>query len=195
MSRWPIWLPRVLAESVLIVLSVLLALAADEWRESRRHRREAATAQREIVEELRTNRNAVREALRYHSTLVDTLAAHRDSAWTPSPRLFSRGFVAPAQLSQTAWSSASETGTLTHMDYRTVLELSRVYAQQERYEVQARAIGQILYNELYQGGTGSVVRNHRNLASIIGAFRYRERELLEVYARTLAPLSMSDTRR
>jgi hypothetical protein len=33
--RWPAWLARALAEATLIALSVLLALAVDEWRDAR----------------------------------------------------------------------------------------------------------------------------------------------------------------
>ena len=181
------WLPRVIAESVLIVFSVLLALGVDEWREKSAHERQAAAARREILAELRANRDAVRESMRYHATVLDSLAAHRgDAGWTPPVRLFSRGFVSPAQFSHTAWSSASETGALTHMDYDAVLRYSRVYAQQDRYAEQTRAVSNLIYAELYRGGADGIASNHRNLAAIIHAFRFREAELLAVYDRTLS---------
>ncbi|HEX2217662.1 MAG TPA: hypothetical protein VHG35_02585 [Gemmatimonadales bacterium] len=177
-----------LAESALIVFSVLLALAVDQWRDARSHRQLADTAHQEILEELRANRASVAEALQYHSALMDSLAAYRDQNGVPSARLFSRGFISPAQVSGTAWESASETGALTHMDYAVVLRLSRVYAQQDRYAEQNRSFGEVLYSEIYRGGLTSVVENHRNLASIIGTFRYREGELLDLYDQTLSAL-------
>ena len=141
--------------------------------------------------QVRSNRSALEEALSYHSALLDSLAAHQGQVWTPSPRLFTRGFVSPAHLSHTAWESASQTGALAHMQYATVLRLSRLYAQQDRYAEQTRSIAQILYSELYRGGPGAVVSNHRNLAAIIGTFRYRERQLLGVYDENLAALAPS----
>jgi len=181
---WRSWLPRVLVESVFIIFSVLVALAVDEWREARSNREQAAQAESAILEELRSNRALVDEALRYHSSLVDTLIAYARDARTPTVQTFPSGFVAPAQLSHTAWVSASETGALSHMDYHTVLRLSNLYAQQERYAEQGRSIGQLLYQEIYRGGTESIARNHRNLTGLIRTFVYREAQLIDSYDRT-----------
>lgn len=187
-SPWPAsgsgfraWLPRVIVESVLIVFSVLLALALDSWREERGHRRQAATARLEILNELRANGDAVAESLQYHSGLLEALRALPADSSPPPPQLFSRGFVSAAQISRTAWDSASETGALAHLAYDDVLLFSRAYAQQERYSEQTRSIGQVIYAELFRGGHESIVSNHRNLATIIGTFVYRERQLLQRY--------------
>lgn len=182
---WRSWLPRVLVESTLIVFSVLLALGVDEWREARGHRAQAAAAERAIIEELRGNRELIAASLAYHSAVHDSLVAHRRDGRAPGIQLFPRGFVSPAQLSHTAWASAAETGALSHVDYETVLRLSRVYAQQERYAEQARGIGDVLYAELYRGGMDAVLANHRNLAGLISTFRYREDALLRQYADAL----------
>src|SRR5687768_1486085 len=182
-----------LFESAFVVLGVILALAANEWRESRMHRREAEAAVTSIVEELRANRDAVASSMAYHRSRLDTLEAHRGDGWVPSLQLFSRGFIAPAQLDQTAWTSASETGTLTHIPYAEVLRLSRVYAQQARYADQARIVGEIVYRELYAGGAESVLRNRRNLGGIIGTFWYREGQLVSTYDSVLAALGSSAT--
>lgn len=183
---WPPWLARVLVESALIVFSVLLALAVDAWREGRADRERAATARTEILAELQANRAAVAEALQYHNALMDSIAVYRAEEVAPTVLVFQRGFVAPAQLSHTAWSSAVETGALSHMDYPTVLRLSGVYAQQDHYQQQVRSVAQILYGEVYAGGTNAVVQNYQNLGGLISTFSYRERQLLDLYDRTLA---------
>ncbi len=185
-SGWRTWLPRVLVESALIVFSVLLALAVDQWRESSSQRQQAEAARREILAELQANQATVATSQRYHAALLDSLARYRSSDAAPLVGLFSRGFILPAQLSHTAWSSAAETGALAHMDYSTVLLFSRVYAQQDRYAEQSSSIGEIIYSALYHGGTEAIVQNHRNLAGIINTFRYREDQLLGLYAETLA---------
>ncbi len=148
-----------------------------------------------IVEELKANRSGVAQSLAYHQSRLDTMRAHREPGWTPPIQLFSRGFVFPAQLDRTAWSSASETGTLSHIPYDDVLRMARVYAQQARYEDQTRTVGQIIYARLYDGGRGAVLENHRNLAGIIESFRYREGELIATYDSVLAAVAPRAPRR
>ena len=181
-------------EAVFVVLGVVLALAANEWREARTHREQGRAALASIVEELRANRDGVAASLEYHRSRLDTLRAHRPDDWTPSIQLFARGFIFPAQVGRTAWTSASETGTLSHMPYADVLRISRAYAEQARYEDQARAAGQIVFASLYEGGHAAVLRNHRNLAGLIETFRYRETQLVATYDSVLAGLPPSDDR-
>ena len=64
--------------------------------------------------------------------------------------------------------------------------MSNLYAQQERYAEQGRSIGQLLYQEIYRGGTESIARNHRNLSGLIRTFVYRESQLIDFYDRTLS---------
>lgn len=175
-----------LFEAVFVVLGVVLALGANEWREARAQRQQAQTALAEIIAEVDANQEAVEQSLRYHRALIDTLRVYQASSTEPPPvRLFSRGFVFPAQVYRTAWTSASETGALSHMDYADVLRFSKVYAQQDVYAAQAQSLGQIVYQEIYRGGSRSIAANYRNLTDIIGTFAFRERELVETYEHIL----------
>ena len=101
----------------------------------------------------------------------------------PQITLFSRGFISAARVSRTAWETASQTGALSHIDYERILELSRIYALQDRYEEQSRSVGQLIYGQVLSGGGFSLVRNYRNLSSLIMTFVYREKELVDVYGR------------
>src|SRR5918997_6696314 len=56
---WRSWLPRVLAESVLVVFSVVLALGVDQWREDRKLAREVVDARTAFASEVRGNRDLV----------------------------------------------------------------------------------------------------------------------------------------
>ncbi|HWL40485.1 MAG TPA: hypothetical protein VNO75_09620 [Gemmatimonadaceae bacterium] len=174
-----------LFEAAFVVLGVVLALAANEWRQQRKDEHRVAVATRAINAELASNRTAVAAASAYHSRLLDSLRLGDSPSWRPSVMLFSRGFVSPAQLSSTAWQTAGTTGVVEHMPYQTVLRLSRVYASQARYDHQAQSIGEVLYAELYRTGTEGVTGNYRNLRNLIGAFLYRERHLTAVYDSTL----------
>lgn len=177
-----------LFEAAFVVLGVVLALAANEWRKSAERAERAEHALAGIVDELRTNREAVASALAYHQGLTATIRELSATSGSPDAATFSRGFVAPAAVYATAWESAAATGVLEDMDFGVVLDLSRLYAHQERYEVQARGVSSVIYGELYRGGTEAVVENYRNLASLIYSFAYRERELLDLYDRTLTEL-------
>lgn len=170
-----------LFEAAFVVLGVVLALAANEWRKSRADIVQANTALTEIVRELEANRQAVATALEDHRGLINKITQATDSTAKLSLRDFNRGFIAPAQVHRTAWSSATEIGALSNMPYESVLVLSRVYAQQENYQEQAKSVGQIIYAELYRGGTTAIIANSDNLASVLQTFAYREQQLLEAY--------------
>ncbi|MDX1536962.1 hypothetical protein [Arsukibacterium sp.] len=170
-----------LFEAAFVVLGVVLALAANEWRQNRADIAQANTALTEIVRELEANRQAVADSLEYHRGLVSRIMQVADDPAQLSIRDFSRGFIFPAQVHHTAWSSAAEIGALSNMSYDSVLVLSRVYAQQESYQEQAKSVGQIIYTELYRGGTAAIIANSDNLITILQTFAYREQQLLKTY--------------
>ena len=173
-------------EATFVVLGVVLALAASEWREDRERAERARHILASILTEIKTNRVSVASSHEYHSGLLVAIKAAGQTSAPPDLRTFSRGFVSPANVYRTAWDSASATGAFEDIDYSTILKLSRVYAQQDRYERQAQSISPLLYGEIYREGTLAVLANYRNLASLIHTFVYREEELLETYGQTLA---------
>lgn len=181
-----------LFEASFVVLGVILALAANEWRQDRADKQQSQQALATIFEELKTNRSAVAEAMDYHHGLIEMLFADHEDGWRPEARQFTRGFVAPARTSRTAWETAAETGAFPKTDFTIVKDLSHVYAQQERYEVQARSVGEIIYGEMFKGGTAAIAANYKNLASIIGTFAYREKQMLEVYDEMISTMESGD---
>jgi hypothetical protein len=178
-------------EATFVVFGVVLALLANEWREHKVSMRRAEHALSSIREELASNRALVSSSLKYHSGVLQAIDRAAAASAAPEIRTFSRGFISAANVYRTAWDSASVTGAFEDMSYATILRLSRVYAQQDRYEYQVRSIAPILYGELYRGGTNAVLANHRNLGSLIRSLVYRERELLESYDETLGTLGGS----
>jgi hypothetical protein len=182
-----------LLELILIVVAVLLALSLDQWRADRESRQRAETARQAIADELWSNREAVRAALDYHGTKLSALYryAHPDSAGrSPDARFFDRGFVSPAQLLSTAWETARETGALESLDYDQLLGISKVYAQQRRYEQQTLSVSDIIYRELFEHGPQGIVSRPLNHATLRGTFAWRERALLEVYKTVLPELGI-----
>jgi type II secretory pathway pseudopilin PulG len=178
-----------LFEATFVVLGVILALAANEWRQARADRAQSQQAIAAIVQELNANRALVASAYDYHRNILQEIRNSEDNAPPPGFELFSRGFVAPARTSRTAWASASETGALAKTDYATVMELSKAYALQGYYETQARSVSEIIYAEIFKNGIQSVLSNYANLANTISTLLYRENELMEAYDSTIAALN------
>ena len=185
--RWRETLGSAAFEATFVVLGVVLALAANEWREARIHREEGESAKLAIVNELQQNRRLLDSSRAYHARLTSGIFAAPPTQ-TFSPDYFRNGFIMPAQVSSTAWEVASETGALAHIPYDQVLAISQVVAMQRRYDAMSVSTGQLIYSELYRIGPAGMVTNARNLAAIIGAFSYRERLLITQIDSTLAAL-------
>jgi hypothetical protein len=186
-----------LLEAFFVVLGVVLALAANEWRRSQNDRQNAAVALASIRDELLVNRDAVLSSTQYHQRLVDTLSTLARQAsgsnpaageGMPDPRLFSGGFTRPASLLHTAWDAASATDVIRHMHYADVLLLARIYEEQQEYRRQADQVGQLIYAQLFDRGFQGVVRNYGNLNTLIATFWYRECQLLHRYDEVIPQL-------
>lgn len=181
----PSW-RSILLEASFVVLGVVLALAANEWRQHAAQQQAARTARASIHDELLANRERVRSAVLYHAMLNDTLhTLVARSAPQPPAGLFARGFVHPAPTYATAWETAQATGIVAHLPYRDVLELASIYEQQRTYVRQAEQVGDLIYTRLFTSGYDGVLANYRHFTSILSTFIYRECGLLAAYERLL----------
>lgn len=137
MRSWREWLPRVLVESALIVFSILLALAADGWWESRKERLLAEQALDSFIQEIRANRESLQRIMPYHAGLYSQFQALSSAGpvLTFGDLRRIEGFQGfrPAFLTDTAWRTALATGALVHMDYEIVARLSALYTLQQRF--------------------------------------------------------------
>lgn len=184
--RLPVWLPKALFESALIVLSVLLALGMDEWRDGRARQRRVREAVAAVQAELRENRRLVQEAGTYHSALADTFAVLAASgAARPDPGVFPQGLLAPASVLRNAWESAEASGATNEMPYAMVLQLSRVYARQAEYEALARALLEGTYNQLARDGPDALLGRYTHFIALERDFAGRERQLAILYNQVL----------
>ena len=140
---WRSWLPRVLAESVLIVFSVLLALAVDEWRDERELAREVAEARMAFANEKRGNRDLLtsdryhphHKAMWAHFRALGQAADAQDEARLAeldviTKEKFSNG-VWPTPLRDAVWRSLSQSEILRHMKSAEVFLLADTYREQE----------------------------------------------------------------
>lgn len=180
-SRFRELLGPALFEASFVVLGIVLAYLANEWREKRVHRQDAEAARAAIVAELKENRNAAASSFTYHRGLLDTLGALQRANIPATIRVFTRGFMSPAQLGATAWEVAAQSGALNHMAYSEMLRFSHVYAEQRRYDAQTAGVSSVIYSELFRMGPMEMARAGIGLSSLIGTFEYRERGLVALY--------------
>lgn len=189
------WL-AILLEAFFVVLGVLLALGANNWRDHHNNQLHAETALISIVEELHANHEAVNTAINYHSYLMDTLYkfmgryANQPDKF-PDADVFNKGFTNPAVPLSRAWEAANATGVIEYMPYDQVLLISQVYKSQEQYENQSHAIGQQIYGRMFNEGMGGILQNYKNMTQIIGTFAYNECGLAFAYKEVIPQLKQS----
>ena len=71
---WRSWISRVLVESVLVVGSILLALALDEWNQDRDYQDLATLSLANFEREIQQNRLRLEDVTLFHAGLRDVLA-------------------------------------------------------------------------------------------------------------------------
>jgi len=141
--RKPAWLAEVLVQSVMIVLSILLALWVDEWKQHKAEQKLARVSLTNFVHEVQQNQARLDDILPYHRgmrAVVKQLEAGT-SINTPGDFESAVGLdgMRPPFLLATAWQTALATGALQHMDYETVSALSLTYTLQDRFREESRS--------------------------------------------------------
>jgi len=131
------WLPRVLFESFLITISILVALALDEWRENREDAETVRQALSNFVSEIQQNRARIEDAAPFNIGLLNVLSNHYEAEDIGSIDDFLNMVESyePVNLQTTAWETALATGSLAKMEYELVSALSLTYSLQGRYQV------------------------------------------------------------
>lgn len=134
------WLPRVLFESFLITISILVALALDEWREDRQDAETVRQALSNFVSEIRQNQARIDDAAPFNLGLLNVLRNRYEESDISSVDDFVNMVesYAPVDLQTTAWETALATGSLAKMEYNLVSALSLTYTLQNRYETATR---------------------------------------------------------
>jgi len=134
------WLPRVLFESALITVSILLALGLDEWREDRQNEQTVEQAMSNFLREIKQNKARVDDAAPFNKGLRDVLSRrYKDGDITSTTEFIDIvESYSPVVLQSTAWETALATGSVTKMNYSLVSAMSLTYGLQARYQEAAR---------------------------------------------------------
>lgn len=182
----PSWLPRALFESFLIVLSVLLALVLNGWRDSSEQQARIDQALGAIQAEITENLRLIEQAGQYHSRLEQGFkTAVAEEATLPDLSIVDRGLMAPAPVTKTAWESAQDIGIASVIPYESLLSLSRVYEQHTQYQQINQVMTMQIYTALMERGLDEVLSDYGKLIPLLHDNAVREQELANAYAQAL----------
>ena len=149
MPQFQVWLPRVLFESFLIVISIVFALALDEWREDQDIQELVNRSVDSFEMEIERNKSTIEYIAPIHAGLQEILVRRRGEDGPQAVAEF-RDLMAgfqPPQLFTSAWDTAVATGALSRMDYDVVRALSLTYSTQNRYrEIHTTGMNALLTN-------------------------------------------------
>ncbi len=129
------WISQGVFQSVLIIMSILIALAFDGWREEAEEEELVERAIYSFEQEIRSNNGRIGAVIPFHNALYDILSRNQSEGdITDVSQLddIVQSFQT-VRLEHTAWDTAVATGALARMDYGLVNALSLTYSLQERY--------------------------------------------------------------
>lgn len=180
------WIIRATVESVLIVTSILLALAVDEWRENEGHEELANQALLSFAREIRQNQARIEDAAPYHRGLRQVIArlAYDERGGSAADLQSVVEGLEPTVLLNTAWETAVATGALNYMGYETVSALSLTYSLQERFEDFSRTRLPRL-NPLGTSSESELRVAIRQALNYVQELSQREQELIGIYQQAL----------
>ncbi len=132
---------HLLIEALLIVFTVLLALTLNEWRTNVKERKLKDKALKNIISEIRSNKEDIESKLDYHLQISENIKLYlsNDSLWATLDHtsgigavstIMTRGIANP-NLQSGAWNSAVLSGVVNSFEYDVLYELSNLYQVQE----------------------------------------------------------------
>jgi len=135
------WLPRALVESVLIVVSILVALALDQWQEDQEIQELIDRSITNFVNEVTQNRSRIEDVGAYHRGVQQILKRRSANGGLGSIEFRNiMEALQPIVLTSSAWETAVATGALGRMDFELVSALTLTYNTQQRFDDNYRSI-------------------------------------------------------
>ena len=194
MPKTYIWLPRVLFESILIVMSIMLALALDEWRDNKQKQELVVRSMESFAKEIQRNKSLLEDVNPFHHGLTRMLQSRAGGKGYKSATEFRnivRGFR-PAVLINSAWETAVATGALGQMEYDMVSALSLTYSFQQRFNELTSATNNVLSTQA-RASDNDMNQRAYEAARYVSDVTAAEDELLDVYQQALELIQPPET--
>lgn len=188
---------RAALESLLIVLSVFLALFLDEWRAEREQSARVETARAYLERELRANRDRLRSNLAYHLRMNRLLEPVLDEQTNQDDALldFQREFkgVRPFKAQNVAWSSFVRPEISQRLPPEELFLLAQLYDHQDSLnQISAAFISGFLQPSAEMGSEAYRLSQLQVIQFYFGDAIPNERELLGRYDAVLRQLERNE---
>ncbi len=197
--RLPAWTARAVFEAVLIVFSVVLALAASGWGEDLRTAARVEDMRGFLAAEIRQNRASLQspELLPHHEDLKRKFgrAAGRqadpvdaEATRIAMQSLFDTG-LHPPELRDAVWTSVSQGDLIEHMAFEEIFALAEAYKAQRELEdwTDQAAEAALSLLDMLDDPRAAKLRLTR-MTLLLEDVASRERRLIALYDRALARL-------
>lgn len=180
----PRWLKRAAFESLLIVVSLVLAFALNEWREAHNQKAQLREARALIAEEISHNRATLEapDYLQHHQQLLERYRRLAESTDPRGDPIFDTG-VHIAPLRDAAWRSLSAREIVAQMPYREIVLLADLYQEQTRLEnMHWTVMSLLIAPQPDQADTEQLRARKHSIALYLGDVVSTERRLLKRYS-------------
>ncbi len=184
---------RVLLDMVSIVMSILLALAADRWRRQREDRRRAREAARSLMSEIQKNREALQRTLAHHQkdsrNLRELLRTRSEasSEKADAPQNLPEFRTELPALVDAAWRVLLHTEALRLLPLPLVAQLAETYRAQEFLQAWIGRLTDLVTSPLFFQ-TEHLHRNLQALYSVLANLESLETQQIQAYDAALQDL-------
>ena len=181
------WLAQLLIQPIMIVLSILAALAVNQWQESRARAQRVDDACKAFTDEIDRNRRMLlaEDYLPYHRQLQAEFAKAVKGEPADTGSFFKTG-VHPALWSDSAWRSLSGSAILIDLKSSTVLRVSYIYGAQNSIEKRNDGFLNAIGAPRSDRETPAFARDlTRSISLYLNDLVPAEEKLLRTYERTL----------
>ena len=174
------WLARAAFEGGLIALSLIGALALNEWKESRDRQARVRDALAAVRLELQANREELGRVIAVNAKITADIKAAMARGQRYENQLLRR-----AQVVSTAWDSSRSAAITNDMPFPTLMVLGRAYTLQATYERDIAAF----YSTLLSGTLGDVRGDPRSMIGLVNEMDGNARRLSKEYDTALKALA------
>jgi hypothetical protein len=155
-------LPEIALEGLFVVFAILLALAADEWRENQQNAELAERALESIETEMRSNRQELLDSRGPNLELMEGL---QEAIGNGVPETDLQVRFEYSLLSTAAWQTAQVTRAVHYADYDLVQEIAQLYDLQGLFAESQRGMVEQLSG---RGAEGLQDDPHRFAQLVLG---------------------------
>jgi hypothetical protein len=192
-SRWKAWAGRAAFECTLIVLSIVLGLAMNNWREAAQQRRRMAEVRAYFTEEIRANRDQLvsQPYAPYHRKLAEAWTqfaalsvpkgTDRDAAWKNA-----NTGMHPFHPRDAVWTTFVHGEMLERMAPRELLDLAEIYRAQDDLRQVNQALLAVILVPSADSESPEFLRSQANAVRMtLNDITYAEGQLLNMYDHAL----------